>query len=143
MATFPTFDGYYRPELHRNLKRDVDKLESQVNQVQDSTDADEAERLLDKVCNQCVDQFKTQMEEIKVSVKSKSAMCTNSEDREKYTLFVKEVANGIRSTQAFFDRIFERIRHIVQTVVNWIRNGLNWITNIVTDTFKTIQEFFH
>lgn len=80
MANFPTFDEYYRPKLHRSLERDVDQLEKQVNQVQDSTDADEAERLLD---------------EIKASVKSKSATCTNSEDREKYALFVKEVANGI------------------------------------------------
>lgn len=143
MATFPTFDEYYRPKIHKNLQLDVNKLESEVNEVQNSTDADEAERLLDDVCNQCVNQFKAQMEEIKASVKSKSAVCTNSEDREKYAVFVKEVANGIRSTQAFFDQIFARIRDVVQTVINWIRNSLNWITNIITDTFKTIREFFH
>ena len=97
MATFPTFDEFYRPELERKIK---------------------------------------------ASVRQKVAACTNPEARQKYLTFVTQVTGGIRSTQGLFQQISDRIRHIVQPVVDWIRNGLTWLANVVTDALKTIRDFF-
>jgi hypothetical protein len=125
MTTFPSFNDHYRPQLQRHLDRDVvDFMETKVKEAQRINDADEAERLLDQACDQCVQNVKVQMDEIKASVRQKGTTCTSSEDRQKYTLFVEEVTAGIRSTQELFDEIFERIREIVKPVIDRIKQGL-------------------
>ncbi len=143
MTTLPTFDDLYRPILQTNLDRHVDFMERKVNEAQRAKDADEAEKLLEEACNQCVNKVRDQMEEIKASVKQKGTTCTNSEDRQKYTSFVQAVTAGIRSSQGLFDQIFARIRNIVKTVVIWIREGLAWMTNVVTEAFKTVRSLFN
>jgi hypothetical protein len=143
MNTFPTFNDIYRPILEKDLDRHVDFMERKVNEAQRANDADEAERLLDEACDQCVDKVRVQMEEIKASVKQKGTTCTSSEDKQRYKSFVEGVTTGIRSTQGLFDKIFARIRNIVRTVVDWIRAGLGWMANVVTETFNTIRSLFN
>jgi hypothetical protein len=83
------------------------------------------------------------VEEIKASVRQKGTTCTSSEDRQKYTSFIEGVTAGIRSTQGLFDRIFARIRDIVETVINWIRDGFVWMSCAVTAAFTSIRSFFN
>ena len=101
--------------------------------------ADEAEDLLDKACDQCQSTLVTKMNEVKASVKQKRTNCTTVEEKQKYTVFVKAVTDGIRSTQGLFDSMFQRLRDLVGTVVGWIRDGVRWLGNKVAGIFTRIR----
>ena len=116
----------------------VDHMERKIEEVREKDDENEAERLLDEACDQCVNKFKAQMEDIKASVKQRGVNCTSPEDQQKYEMYVERVTASVNLTQGLFDTIFSRIRSIVTNVVDWIRQGVGWMTNVVTDTLKAI-----
>ena len=113
-------------------------MERKIEEVRQKNDENEAERLLDEACDQCVNKFKAQMEDIKASVKQRGVNCTSPEDQQKYEMYVERVTASVNLTQGLFDTIFSRIRSIVTNVVDWIRQGVGWMTNVVTDTLKAI-----
>ena len=138
--SYPTFEGEYQPRLRNFLERDViGSLQTRLEHVRSTNDVDEAERLLDEACDQCLGQVTTEINSIKSDVKRRR-QDTNSE--QSYITFVQGVTVGIRRTEGLFQQIFGRIRSLITTVVDWIRSGISWVGEQIQETFHAIRNFF-
>ena len=143
MAQFPSFDEHFRPQIQNSLNQHLNSMERKVNEAQQSNDADEAEKMLDQACEECVKTVQSEVNRIKASIKDKRPSETSSqEQKDGYRVFLQAATAGFLQTQGLFAEIFSRLRNIVSTVVDWIRKGLGWIGSKIRDAFSAIRSLF-
>ncbi|CAF0992132.1 unnamed protein product [Rotaria sordida] len=111
-----SFDEEFQPQIKNTLNTLVDHVQEKMDSAE-SLSADEAEKLLDDACNDCITTFQTKMEEIKNSARRARpdlSSPTYTEDNKKYTDYIVAVTAGIKQSKSLFDTVFERIRNIPQ-----------------------------
>ena len=136
-----SFDEEFNPQITDTLNAVVDHMQGKMIDAK-SLSVDEAEKLLDNACDNCIKTFQSKMEEIKASakkVKPDPSSATYYEDNKKYTAYIATVATGFDKSKSLFDTVFDRIRHIVSTVIDCIKLGMNWIWEQLNETFASIR----
>jgi phage-related protein len=142
MSQFPSFEDEYLPRLRQCVHRDcISDMESAVKKA-GQTNLEEAEQLLNDVADRVILTVKHQMDNIKESVKQKRINDRTSENTQRYVAFVKTVTEGIRSTEGLFDSMFRRFHDLVSQVLGWIRTGVQWVGQVVAQTFAWIRSLF-
>lgn len=139
MTQFPSFLELFQPQIHNIFNRDVDSMERKIHQARQLNDADKAERMLDQACDELLANYKREVDEIRASIKQKRPSHTSSTEQSRYNIFVEAATVGIRQNQEKFDTIFSRLRNIVNSIVDWIRQGLAWNENLIRDHFSSIR----
>jgi hypothetical protein len=139
-----SFDDEFQPQITSTLSTVVDHMHEKMR-LTESSSVDDAERMLDEACNDCVKTFTTKMDEIKASVKRGKpdpSSSTYNEDERKYKAYVEAATKGIEKSKNLFDTVFERIRDIVSTVIECIKAGVDWIWNQLNDAFSSIRSLW-
>ncbi len=141
----PLFDEEYHPQIKKTLSTAVDHVQEKMSQAR-SSNVEEAERIFDKACDDCVKTFEKKLNEIKTSVKSakpdpKSA--TYDEDNRKYHAYIDAAAIGVEQSKRLFDTVVKRIRDIVSTVLECIKAGVKWICSQFSDAFDSIKSLLN
>jgi hypothetical protein len=139
-----SFDEEFQPEITSTLDTVVDHIQAKMR-LAESSSVDDAEKMLDAACNDCVKTFQSKMEDIKASVrkaKPDPSSTTYNEDEKKYTAYVEATAKGIEKSKTLFDTVFERIKSIVSTVIECIKAGVDWIWNQLNEAFTTIKSLW-
>jgi hypothetical protein len=138
------FDDEFQPQITSTLDTVVDHIQTKMISLESSS-VDDAEKMLDEACKNCVKTFETKMDEIRTSVKRGKpdpSSSTYNEDERKYRAYVKAAAKGIEKSISLFDKVFERIRDIVSTVIECIKAGVDWIWNQLNDAFSSIRSLW-
>lgn len=139
-----SFEDEFQPQITSTLSTVVDHMHEKMR-LAESSSVDDAERMLEEACDNCVKTFKTKMDEIKGSVrkaKPDPSSSTYNEDEKKYKAYVEATAKGIEKTRSLFDKVFERIRDIVSTVIDCIKAGVGWIWNQLNEAFASIRSLW-
>ncbi|CAF2982152.1 unnamed protein product [Rotaria sp. Silwood2] len=139
-----SFDEEFQPQITNTLNTIVDHIQETVNKAEPLS-ADDAEKMLDDACDDCINTFKTKIEEIRASARRARpdpSSQTYDEDEKMYTAYITAVATGIEQSKSFFDTVFERIRNIVSTVVECIKAGVKWAWDQLTAAFDSIKSLY-
>ena len=135
----PDFDSDYKPKIENEVETSVTVMETNVDGVRNSTNADEADRGLDSACDGCITSFTCQVDGIRGDVKSRRGHIPE----EQYLIFVQTVTAGIRRCQTLFGQMFEHIRNLIKVVIDWIRRRVAWVAQTVTDIFKKARSVWN
>jgi hypothetical protein len=142
--SFESFDDEFQPQITSTLDTVVDHIQTKMISLESSS-VDDAERMLDEACTNCVKTFETKMDEIRTSVKRGKphpSSSTYNEDERKYRAYVEAAAKGIEKSISLFDKVFQRIRDIVSIVIECIKAGVDWIWNQLNDAFASIRSLW-
>jgi ElaB/YqjD/DUF883 family membrane-anchored ribosome-binding protein len=139
-----SFDQEFQPQIENELNTVVNHIQTKMADAK-SLSVDEAEKLLDDACNDCIKTLQSKMEDIRDSVKTKRpdpSSSTYDEDNKKYTNYIAVVASGITKSKSLFDTVFYQIRSIVSTVIECIKAGANYIWDQLNEAFNSVRSLF-
>jgi hypothetical protein len=140
-----SFDDEFHPQIVSTFNTMVDHLEEKMN-LAESSSIEDAERILDEACDNCVRTFQSKIDEIKASVKKCKPDPSSSsyhEDEKKYKAYVEATANGIAKSTSLFNQVFERLRGIVLHVVECIKAGIKYIWNQLNEAFAAVKALWN
>jgi hypothetical protein len=139
------FDREFQPQIKTTLDEVIDRMQTRMADAT-SLSVDEAEKLLDDACNDCIKTFQSKMEDIKTSArrgKPDPSSSTYDEDNKKYTTFIAAIASGIERSKSLFDTVFDRIRSIVSTFIECIKAGVTHIWEQLIEAFNSVRSLFN
>ena len=119
----------------------VDGFEQKMTDAK-STSVDDAEKLLEDACSDCIRTFQTKIEDIKATARRarpNSSSPTYDEDQEKYAAYITVVAAGVEQSRNLFDKVFERIKGIVSHVLECLKAGVTCIWDQLKEAFASVK----
>lgn len=142
MANYPSFDEFYRPQFRTTLEAEFLKVEDAVSQTRKTTNPDDAERLLEKACDELKSNCNKKIDEVKEAVKQKRPKNPTAEQEQQYAKFIGAMTVGFRTINGVLDTIFQHLQMLIATVTYWIRQGIGWAASTVSDTFSAIRSLY-
>ena len=139
MGNYPSFEESYGPQLRNTFGAEVRKTEDAVNRTSQITDADEAEESLDEACDELKRNCNKKIDEMKEEVKQKRPKNPTAEEEQRYAQFIGAMAVGFRTFSNVLNAIFQRLRDLIATVIDWIRRGIAWTALTVREAFSAIR----
>ncbi len=137
-------DKEIESQISNILKTAANDMESKANTAS-SLSANEAENFLDEACNGLYKKVKSEVEELKATVrrnKPNPSSATYSTDKQKYDAYITAVATSIKTSTNLVELVFQGIRDIVSTVIDWIRAGAAWAWDRIADSFNALRSLW-
>jgi len=135
----------FEHQINSTLTQGIGLVETETARIQATDAADEAERRLDDVIENCIAMYGTKLREVQQVIKNKRptniSSPTHTEDLNHWQQFSNIAAVGIQRTQTIFNQVLEKIREIVSNVLDWIRDGMAWGLELIQDAFNAVRNF--
>jgi hypothetical protein len=117
-----------------------------VRKVQIEDDIDELEAKLAKNVKSAKEDLSEQIDLLQSQIKGKRPKPGDPDletKNKKYAQFLVSAINGVDLLRACLRKIFDRLKGIVMSVVNWIKRGVRGVINFIRDGFRAIRDFFN
>ncbi|UJR17704.1 hypothetical protein I4U23_004602 [Adineta vaga] len=135
--------NHFESEINQTMKDGVDYMEAEVARIRATDAADEAEKRLDSVINDCIHMYSTKMGDVRESIRRRRPINpqspTYNQDLEHWKQFSDVAVTGISRTQTVFEQVLSRVREIVSNILQWIANGMTWGLELLRDAFDSIR----
>lgn len=132
--------------FHEYARRKLDNVENQmVREVQNEDDVDELESKLSSRVEQTKQDFNTQIDALQQQIKSKRPQpgdLNYAQKKEQYVQFLATAVDGVDLIRASLRQVFDRLKKIVMSVVDWIKRRITGVINFIRDGFRALRSLF-
>ena len=142
MASFEPFAASFQTYA----KTKLDQVESDmIHQVRSEDDINFLEEQLSHTVNETKNDFNARIDQLQSDIKSRRPNQNDPDFNNKskqYATFLGNALTGMDKLRSCLGQIFQRLKGIVMSVVNWIKESISTAINFIRDGFRSLKNLF-